>query len=107
MAALLAGLPVAEWPALDPAILDPQGGAIALRHPLEASGARLAGTVAHELVRRGGGVGVAACASGWGKGSPSFWSAERCARLRAVRGRSRSSPRPRRSTTLKNLQGLS
>ena len=59
---------VAEWPELDPAILNPQGGAIALGHPLGASGARLAGTVAHQLARRGSGVGVATLCIGVGQG---------------------------------------
>lgn len=58
----------AEWPEFDPAILNPQGGAIALGHPLGASGARLAGTVAHQLARRGGGVGVATLCIGVGQG---------------------------------------
>ncbi|MFF5308384.1 thiolase family protein [Streptomyces massasporeus] len=59
---------VAEWPAFDPAILNPQGGAIALGHPLGASGARLAGTVAHQLARSGSGVGVATLCIGVGQG---------------------------------------
>ncbi|WP_282701414.1 thiolase family protein [Streptomyces sp. CC219B] len=59
---------VAEWPEFDPAVLNPQGGAIALGHPLGASGARLAGTVAHQLARRGSGVGVAALCIGVGQG---------------------------------------
>lgn len=59
---------VAEWPEFDPAILNPQGGAIALGHPLGASGARLAGTVAHQLARAGGGVGVATLCIGVGQG---------------------------------------
>ncbi|MGW7074477.1 thiolase family protein [Streptomyces sp. NPDC054866] len=59
---------VAEWPDLDPAVLNPQGGAIALGHPLGASGARLAGTVAHQLARRGSGTGVAALCIGVGQG---------------------------------------
>ncbi|GAA2423017.1 thiolase family protein [Streptomyces glaucus] len=59
---------VAEWPEFDPAILNPQGGAIALGHPLGASGARLAGTVAHQLARRGAGVGVATLCIGVGQG---------------------------------------
>ncbi|WP_189220537.1 MULTISPECIES: thiolase family protein [Streptomyces] len=59
---------VAEWPEFDPAVLNPQGGAIALGHPLGASGARLAGTVAHQLARRGGGTGVAALCIGVGQG---------------------------------------
>ncbi|MFD0441045.1 thiolase family protein [Streptomyces chartreusis] len=59
---------VAEWPECDPAILNPQGGAIALGHPLGASGARLAGTVAHQLARKGTGVGVATLCIGVGQG---------------------------------------
>lgn len=59
---------VAEWPEFDPTILNPQGGAIALGHPLGASGARLAGTVAHQLARQGGGVGVATLCIGVGQG---------------------------------------
>ncbi|MFP1629659.1 thiolase family protein [Streptomyces sp. 5K101] len=59
---------VAEWPEFDPAILNPQGGAIALGHPLGASGARLAGTVAHQLARKGSGVGVATLCIGVGQG---------------------------------------
>ncbi|MFE6359295.1 thiolase family protein [Streptomyces sp. NPDC057806] len=59
---------LAEWPDLDPAVLNPQGGAIALGHPLGASGARLAGTVAHQLARKGSGVGVATLCIGVGQG---------------------------------------
>ncbi|MFB6961476.1 thiolase family protein [Streptomyces sp. NPDC056309] len=59
---------VAEWPEFDPTILNPQGGAIALGHPLGASGARLAGTVAHQLARRGSGTGVATLCIGVGQG---------------------------------------
>ncbi|MFJ3771791.1 thiolase family protein [Streptomyces sp. NPDC090075] len=59
---------VAEWPEFDPAVLNPQGGAIALGHPLGASGARLAGTVAHQLARRGSGTGVASLCIGVGQG---------------------------------------
>ncbi|WP_405915534.1 thiolase family protein [Streptomyces sp. NBC_00728] len=59
---------VAEWPEFDPVILNPQGGAIALGHPLGASGARLAGTVAHQLARKGSGVGVATLCIGVGQG---------------------------------------
>ncbi len=44
------------------------GGAVALGHPIGASGARLLGTLVHELRRRGGGVGVAAICSGGGQG---------------------------------------
>jgi acetyl-CoA acyltransferase len=59
---------VAEWPEFDPAVLNPQGGAIAIGHPLGASGARLAGTVAHQLARKGSGVGVATLCIGVGQG---------------------------------------
>ncbi|CQR60586.1 thiolase family protein [Streptomyces leeuwenhoekii] len=59
---------VAEWPEFDPAILNPQGGAIALGHPLGASGARLAGTLAHQLARKGSGIGVATLCIGVGQG---------------------------------------
>ncbi len=44
------------------------GGAIALGHPIGASGARIIGTLDHELRRRGGGLGVAAICSGGGQG---------------------------------------
>ena len=44
------------------------GGAVALGHPIGASGARLLGTLVHELRRRGGGIGVAAICSGGGQG---------------------------------------
>ena len=43
-------------------------GAIALGHPIGASGARILGTLVHELRRRGGGLGVAAICSGGGQG---------------------------------------
>ncbi|MFJ8329779.1 thiolase family protein [Streptomyces sp. NPDC094437] len=59
---------VAEWPDLDPAILNPRGGAIALGHPLGASGARLAGSVAHQLAHQGSGIGVATLCIGVGQG---------------------------------------
>ena len=44
------------------------GGAIALGHPIGASGARILGSLIHELRRRGGGMGVAAICSGGGQG---------------------------------------
>jgi acetyl-CoA C-acetyltransferase len=44
------------------------GGAIALGHPIGASGARIVGSLVHELRRRGGGLGVAAICSGGGQG---------------------------------------
>jgi acetyl-CoA acetyltransferase family protein len=56
------------WPELDPERLNPNGGAIALGHPLGASGVRILGTLAHELKRRGGGWGIAAICIGVGQG---------------------------------------
>jgi acetyl-CoA C-acetyltransferase len=44
------------------------GGAVALGHPIGATGARLLGTLVHELRRRGGGLGCAAICSGGGQG---------------------------------------
>jgi acetyl-CoA C-acetyltransferase len=45
------------------------GGAIALGHPIGASGARIVGALVHELRRRGGGLGCAAICSGGGQGA--------------------------------------
>jgi acetyl-CoA acetyltransferase family protein len=59
---------LSQWPELDPAVVNPHGGAIAVGHPLGCSGARLAGAVAHQLAQVGGGVGVAALCVGVGQG---------------------------------------
>ena len=56
------------WTELDPAKLNVHGGAIAIGHPLGASGGRIIGRAAHELKRRGGGVAVAAICIGVGQG---------------------------------------
>jgi acetyl-CoA C-acetyltransferase len=53
---------------VDPAIVNVNGGAIALGHPIGMSGARLALTLAMELRRRGGGLGVAGLCGGGGQG---------------------------------------
>jgi acetyl-CoA C-acetyltransferase len=53
---------------LDPEKVNVNGGAIALGHPIGASGARLVVHLVHELRRRGGGVGVAALCGGGGQG---------------------------------------
>ena len=45
-----------------------QGGAVALGHPVGASGARLVGTLVHQLGRNGGGIGLATICSGGGQG---------------------------------------
>ena len=59
---------LAGWPDLDPEKVNIHGGAIAIGHPLGASGARILGHLAHELARRGSGVGVAAICIGVGQG---------------------------------------
>jgi acetyl-CoA acetyltransferase family protein len=59
---------IGEWKGLDPDRVNPNGGAIALGHPLGASGVRVLGGLAHELKRRGGGYGVAALCIGVGQG---------------------------------------
>ncbi|NHC32798.1 acetyl-CoA C-acetyltransferase [Dermacoccus nishinomiyaensis] len=53
---------------LDAEKVNPNGGAIAIGHPIGMSGARLVLTLAHELKRRGGGVGAAALCGGGGQG---------------------------------------
>jgi acetyl-CoA acetyltransferase len=57
-----------EWPELDPKKVNPNGGAIAIGHPIGCSGARILGSLAHELHRRGGGFGLAAICIGVGQG---------------------------------------
>jgi acetyl-CoA acetyltransferase family protein len=56
------------WTELDPEKVNIHGGAIAIGHPLGASGGRIVGHLAHELARRGGGIGVAAICIGVGQG---------------------------------------
>jgi acetyl-CoA C-acetyltransferase len=53
---------------LDPEKVNVNGGAVALGHPIGASGARIIITLIHELKRRGGGIGIAAICSGGGQG---------------------------------------
>jgi acetyl-CoA acyltransferase len=59
---------LAEWKAVDPVRVNPNGGAIALGHPLGATGGRLVGTLALELADRGSGLGVATACIGVGQG---------------------------------------
>lgn len=59
---------LAELPDLDPAIVNPDGGAIAIGHPLGASGARVTGAVAHRLAAAGSGLGLACLCIGVGQG---------------------------------------
>jgi acetyl-CoA acetyltransferase family protein len=57
-----------EWEELDPERVNVNGGAIAIGHPLGASGVRILATLAYELRGRGGGYGVAAICIGVGQG---------------------------------------
>jgi acetyl-CoA acetyltransferase family protein len=59
---------VRAWTELDPEIVNVRGGAIAIGHPLGASGTRILGTLAHQLRARGGGYGLAAICIGVGQG---------------------------------------
>ncbi len=56
-----------DWPDLDPEIVNTNGGAIALGHPIGCSGARILATLVHELKRRGG-YGLATMCIGVGQG---------------------------------------
>jgi acetyl-CoA acyltransferase 2 len=60
----------------DGAKLNPHGGAIALGHPLGASGARLALTTLHDLRERGGGYGIASACIGGGQGIAALFCVE-------------------------------
>ncbi|GAA0487613.1 acetyl-CoA C-acetyltransferase [Salinibacillus aidingensis] len=53
---------------VDPEKVNVNGGAVALGHPIGASGARILLTLIYELKRRGGGLGIAAICSGGGQG---------------------------------------
>ena len=53
---------------LDPQAINKYGGAVAMGHPIGASGARIVGTVINQLRARGGGLGIAAICSGGGQG---------------------------------------
>jgi acetyl-CoA acetyltransferase family protein len=57
-----------SWPELDPEIVNPNGGAVAVGHPIGCSGARILGALARELRRRGGRWGLAAICIGVGQG---------------------------------------
>ena len=62
------GIASARALGVDEERVNPNGGAIALGHPIGMSGARLALTLALELKRRGGGIGAAALCGGGGQG---------------------------------------
>ncbi|MEN9506996.1 MAG: hypothetical protein RI958_2922 [Actinomycetota bacterium] len=57
-----------HWPDLDPATVNPDGGAIAIGHPLGGSGVRIVTTLVHGLRRSGGRYGLAAMCIGVGQG---------------------------------------
>ena len=57
-----------ELPELDAEIVNPNGGAIAIGHPLGATGARLVGTLTYQLAAIGGGLGLATACIGVGQG---------------------------------------
>ncbi|MGA6948049.1 MAG: thiolase family protein, partial [Solirubrobacterales bacterium] len=59
---------LAGWDGVAVEKMNPNGGDIAIGHPLGASGVRVLGGLAHELRRRGGGWGVAALCIGVGQG---------------------------------------
>jgi len=59
---------LAQWPDLDPATLNPLGGAIAIGHALGSSGSRILTSLAWQLRHRGGGYGLAAICIGVGQG---------------------------------------
>jgi acetyl-CoA acetyltransferase family protein len=59
---------IRQWEGLDPDKVNPNGGAIAIGHPLGASGARVLGGLVYELKRSGGRWGVATVCIGVGQG---------------------------------------
>jgi 3-oxoadipyl-CoA thiolase len=68
-------IPVMRELGLDPEKVNVNGGAIAIGHPLGASGARLVATLAHEMRRRGARHGLATMCIGVGQGIASVWEA--------------------------------
>jgi 3-oxoadipyl-CoA thiolase len=68
-------LPVIRELGLDPQKVNVNGGAIAIGHPLGASGARLVATLLHEMRRRGARYGLATMCIGVGQGIASVWEA--------------------------------
>jgi acetyl-CoA acyltransferase len=60
---------------VDPDLVNPNGGAIAIGHPLGCSGARVVTTLLHEMRRRGARRGAATMCIGVGQGIASVWEA--------------------------------
>jgi len=59
----------------DPGLVNVNGGAIAIGHPLGCSGARIVTTLLHEMRRRGAARGAATMCIGVGQGIASLWEA--------------------------------
>jgi acetyl-CoA acetyltransferase family protein len=59
---------LSQWHELDPELVNVNGGAVALGHPIGCSGARVLTTLVHELRRRGGGYGLGTLCIGVGQG---------------------------------------
>jgi acetyl-CoA acetyltransferase family protein len=68
---------LSQWPELDPEIVNVNGGAVALGHPIGCSGARILTTLVSELRRRGGGYGLATLCIGVGQGIAMVVEADR------------------------------
>jgi 3-oxoadipyl-CoA thiolase len=68
-------LPCMEQLELDPGIVNVNGGAIALGHPVGCSGARIVVTLLHEMKRRGASRGLASMCIGVGQGIATLWEA--------------------------------
>ena len=78
----------------DPEQVNVNGGAVALGHPIGASGARILGTMIYELRRNGGGLGLAAICSGGGQGDALLIEVlEKVRRLRVTRSGPTRTPR--------------
>ena len=66
-------LTVAKGLGLDPAKTNPNGGAIALGHPVGATGAVIVTKLLHELIRVNGRYGIATMCIGGGQGITTIW----------------------------------
>jgi acetyl-CoA C-acetyltransferase len=71
--AVLKGLELEEIGKLNPKIINVNGGAIALGHPIGASGARIIVTLLHEMKRRNVHKGLSALCIGGGMGIATLW----------------------------------
>ena len=70
-------LAVIQQAGLDPARVNPNGGAIALGHPLGCTGAKLTATILRELQRRNARYGMVTMCIGGGMGAAGIWSASK------------------------------